>query len=77
MTTRITTGKKPTIKNPALRTWVALNTALRNATEQQCEKLLQEELSGRQRKQFLTRIHARLNRVRATRERKELRNKIQ
>lgn len=61
--------------NPALKTWIALNDKLRTANEETCEQLLQEELEGRQRKQFIRRIHSRLNRVRAERERKELKVK--
>ena len=63
---------KQAVKNPVLRTWVALNEALRAADERQCQRLLQEERAGRKRKQFLKRIHSRLNKVRADRERQEL-----
>jgi hypothetical protein len=63
---------KKEIENPALRTWIALNDKLRDADEDQCQQLLDEELAGRKRKQFIKRIHSRLNKVRADRERKEL-----
>ena len=63
--------KKP-VTNPALQTWLALNDALRDADEHICQKLLKEELKGRKRKQFIKRIHSRLNKVRADRERAEL-----
>ena len=63
---------KKEIENPALRTWIALNDKLRDADEDQCQQLLDEELIGRKRKQFIKRIHSRLNKVRADRERKEL-----
>lgn len=63
--------KKP-VSNLALRTWLALNNALRNANEKTCQALLDEELKGRKRRQFIKRIHSRLNKVRADRERKEL-----
>ena len=63
---------KKEIENPALRTWIALNDELRDADENQCQQLLDEELIGRKRKQFIKRIHSRLNKVRADRERKEL-----
>jgi len=63
---------KKAVKNPALQTWSGLNAALRTATESRCHELLKEELRGRRRRQFLKRIHSRLNRVRAIRERREL-----
>lgn len=63
---------KKEITNPALETWVALNEALIGADEDFCQQLLEEELNGRNRKQFVKRIHSRLNKARADRERKEL-----
>lgn len=63
--------KKP-VTNPALQSWLALNDFLRGANEATCEGLLKEELKGRKRKQFIKRIHSRLNKVRADRERAEL-----
>ena len=63
--------KKP-VTNPALQSWLALNDFLRGTNEAACEGLLKEELKGRKRKQFLKRIHSRLNKVRADRERAEL-----
>lgn len=63
--------KKP-VKNENLQTWVALNDALRDADEKLCIQLLKEEKAGRQRRQFLLRIHSRLNKVRADREREQL-----
>ena len=63
--------KKP-VTNPMLRTWPALNEALRLADEQLCQQLLKEELKGRRRKMFVKRIHSRLNKARADRERAEL-----
>lgn len=63
--------KKP-IKNKLLQSWDGLNDALREADEATCEVLLEEELSGRKRCQFVLRIYSRLNRVRAGRERAEL-----
>lgn len=63
--------KKP-IKLEALRTWILLNHALRGANEATCQRLLQAELKGRRRQQFLKRIHSRLNKARADRERQEL-----
>ena len=63
---------KEEIKNPALKTWIALNDFVRTANEDQCQNLLVEEQNGRARKQFMRRIHCRLNKVRAERERAEL-----
>jgi hypothetical protein len=68
--------KKKPVNNPALRSWLALNDALREAGESVCEALLEEELKGRKRKQFIKRIHSRLNKVRADRERAELEAKM-
>lgn len=63
--------KKP-VKHQALVSWVALNNAIRDADEQTCRELLKLEQAGRKRKMFLLRIHSRLNKVRADRERVEL-----
>lgn len=63
---------KKEVENPALQTWIGLNDELRDADEARCQELLDEELTGRRRKQFIKRIHSRLNKVRADRERKEL-----
>lgn len=60
------------VTNPALQSWLALNDAIREADEAVCQSLLKEELKGRKRKQFIKRIHSRLNKVRADRERQEL-----
>ncbi len=68
--------KKP-VTNPALQSWLALNDFLRGANEAACEGLLKEELNGRKRKQFIKRIHSRLNKVRADRERVELEARTQ
>lgn len=63
---------KKLVTNPALQSWLALNDILRDADEPVCQTLLKEELKGRKRKQFIKRIHSRLNKVRADRERMEL-----
>jgi hypothetical protein len=63
---------KKTAENPALVSWIALNNKLRGANETECRSLLEEELKGRKRRQFVKRIHSRLNKVRADRERVEL-----
>ncbi len=59
-----------------VRTWLELNDILRNADEALCKKLLKEELTGRKRKMFASRIHSRLNKARADREREELGSKL-
>lgn len=59
------------MSNP-LDTWVDLNKFIMKADEQDCHKLLKLELKHRKRKIFALRIHSRLNKVRATRERKEI-----
>lgn len=69
---RIKKQIKKAVKNPDLQTWINLNNALRDADEEFCNALLEEEKSGRRRKQFIRRIHCRLNKVRADREREEL-----
>lgn len=63
---------KKEITNPALKTWVGLNKYIMTVDEEECQKLLIEEQNGRARKQFIRRIHCRLNKVRAERERAEL-----
>ena len=63
---------KKLVTNPALQSWLALNDVLRDADEPACQGLLKEELKGHKRKQFIKRIHSRLNKVRADRERMEL-----
>lgn len=63
---------KKSVTNPALLSWLALNDAIREADEAACQAFLKEELRGRRRKQFIKRIHSRLNKVRADRERAEL-----
>lgn len=57
----------------ALVNWPALNAALMTLTnEAQLQTLLQTERVGKNRPTFTKRIHARLNKVRADRERAEL-----
>lgn len=56
----------------ALDSWNLCNDYLRDADERQCSLLLAREKSGKRRIQYLLRIHARLNKVRAHRERSEL-----
>lgn len=67
--------EKPDLKK-ALATWTDLNAVILTADEQLCQLLMKEELKTKRRKQFLLRIHSRFNRVRADRERRELRAKL-
>lgn len=55
-----------------LSSWISLNDALKNAGEDYCIQLLEHEKKNKKRKQFLKRVHSRLNKVRADRERAEL-----
>ena len=55
-----------------LDSWVALNDYLKTASEEDCKTLIKKEQKGKNRPTFVKRIHSRLNRVRAERERKEL-----
>ena len=63
---------KPPLENPSLRDWVTLQPYLMSLDEDGCEALLKEELEGRKRYAFLRRIHSRINRLRAIRERAEI-----
>lgn len=60
----------------ALTNWVTLNRFVKDATEEECEQLLEMEFNGRARKLFVNRIHSRLNKVRAERERRELEERL-
>lgn len=53
-------------------TWRGLNDALRSADEERCRELSLAELTGKRRLRHLIRIHSRLNKVRADRERMDL-----
>ena len=66
---------KKEIKNAYLVSWEALNSAMQWADEALCKSLLREEMKGRARPSFMSRIHSRLNKVRADRERAELKVK--
>lgn len=63
---------KAEITNNALLSWERLNDALRDADVATCNMLLKEELDGRRRRKFISRIHSRLNKARADAEREEL-----
>lgn len=56
-----------------LKNWTTLNQALRTADEDYCDILMRQETMGKARKQFLFRIHSRLNKVRADQERERIR----
>lgn len=56
------------------RTWRELNDDLRGADEEACLCLLLEERAGRARLRHMLRIHARYNKLRGRRERRELRD---
>ncbi len=64
--------KQAPVTNPRLATWAALNESLLQMKEYVAIALLEEEKRGRARKGFLHRIHSRINRLRAIRERNEL-----
>lgn len=64
-----------TTPEPCLETWALLNERVRGLEDEaELRRLLRAELSGARRKMFVLRIHSRLNRVRADRERVELLN---
>ncbi len=69
---------KREITNPALATWDGLNEFVMGTDDEAVlQKLLKEELNGRKRAQFVKRIHSRINKLRADRERAELKEKLQ
>lgn len=55
-----------------LHRWTGLTEFVTTADEQQCQILLNAEKRGSKRLTFMLRIHSRLNKVRADRERVEL-----
>lgn len=57
---------------PELASWVALNEALMEGDLSLAERLLKEEKAGKKRKQFMLRLHSRINKLRAEGERAEL-----
>lgn len=60
------------MKPDPLSSWPTLNAFLLKAGEKQCSELMLKERQGRNRLRFLLRIHSRLNRRRAARERVEI-----
>jgi hypothetical protein len=67
---------KEKITNNHLLSWAMLNDYIMTCTEKQAVKLLQEEIEGRRRMAFIKRIHSRVNKLRADRERGELEAKL-
>jgi len=57
---------------PELKTWVGLNEVLMGGDLALAERLLAAEKKGKARKQFLLRIHSRINKLRADAERAAL-----
>ncbi|MDD2775545.1 MAG: hypothetical protein PHU06_06290 [Gallionella sp.] len=55
-----------------LSTWDNLNTHIFKLTEDELTTLMEAEMAGKKRKMFVLRIHSRLNRLRADRERDSL-----
>ena len=55
-----------------LGNWVACNEFLRSCTEADAAALLKTEQAGKRRVQYLMRIHSKMNKERARRERAEL-----
>lgn len=55
-----------------LSSWSSLNEIVKNCNEKECVKLMEAESKGKHRKDFMLRIHSRLNKLRADRERKEI-----
>ena len=56
--------KKKYIKNPVLKSWVALNEAVMGSEDvDYLRGLMAEELDGRSRKLFLMRIQSRMNKL--------------
>ena len=60
-----------------LESWTTLNESIVSCTEKQALELMNAELDGACRKNFVTRCYSRYNRMRAARERKEIDAKVQ
>lgn len=58
-------------ENP-LDSWQALQASIHDLSEKELEKYMAEELGDRKRRHIVMRIHSRLNRLRADRERQAL-----
>ena len=55
-----------------LSNWVAINEAMRTCSEKEALKLMGKERAGENRTRVLLRIHSRMNKLRADRERREI-----
>lgn len=60
----------------ALESWKGLNDFIMTTNESDCESLINIELLTKKRKMFVLRIHSRLNKLRAARERRNLLKQI-
>lgn len=60
------------MQHAALKSWKYLNDYLRTANEEECRLLLEAERKTTKRMNFMLRIHAKFNVLRAERERREL-----
>lgn len=70
MTKKPKKAKEPEIRVPTA--WTDLNEILLQSNLETSTKLLEAERTGRRRKQFMLRIHSRINKLRAADEREKL-----
>lgn len=70
MTKKLKKAKEPEIQVPTA--WTDLNEILLQSDLETSIKLLESERAGRRRKQFMLRIHSRINKLRAADERGKL-----
>lgn len=70
MTKKLKKTKEPEIQVPTA--WTDLNEILIQSDLETSTKLLEAERAGRRRKQFMLRIHSRINKLRAADEREKL-----
>lgn len=70
MTKKLKKVKEPEIQVPTA--WTDLNEILIQSDLETSTKLLEAERNGRRRKQFMLRIHSRINKLRAADEREKL-----
>ena len=55
-----------------LENWMSLTTAVSDMGENECQVLLKREKAFKRRRMFMLRIHSRINKIRAERERTEI-----
>jgi len=60
------------VKVHPLDSWQSLQESINDLDEKTLEKLMAEELTGKKRRHMVMRIHSKINRLRADRERQEL-----